>query len=240
MKLTAALPEPCPKQPTPLSPGEFVLCTYSAWTRNPRHYCLSTKTGDQILLTTLLSLWALRDMPDGKSQQVEWTLLIPAGKAVLFSAVSVLHSALLYPLDHQSQQTVASHLVQVAKVPANKAFERQVRDFRLPATHAALMAASAQQCCTSFSMSSKLACVCWCPWASTSMACISTLNEVRHDICRHNYTVERGLLSASVVIHTVVTDPSIQQPGFDFPHHTWSLMNCFRTGHLQSLVGIWK
>jgi len=71
MKLTAALPEPCPKQPTPLSPGEFVLCTYSAWTRNPRHYWLSTKTGDQILLTTLLSLWALRDMPDGKSQQVE-------------------------------------------------------------------------------------------------------------------------------------------------------------------------
>jgi len=47
---------------------------------------------------------------------------------VLFSAVSVLHSALLNPLDHQSQQTVASHLVQVAKAPANKAFERQVRD----------------------------------------------------------------------------------------------------------------
>jgi len=43
-------------------------------------------------------------------------------------------------------------------------------------------------------------------------------------------------LSASVVIHTVVTDPSIEQPGFDFPHHTWSLMNRFRTSHLQSLA----
>ena len=34
-------------------------------------------------------------------------------------------------------------------------------------------------------------CVCWCLWASTSTACISTPNMVRHDICRHNYAVER-------------------------------------------------
>jgi len=36
--------------------------------------------------------------------------------------------------------------------------------------------------------------------------------------------------SASVVNHTTVTDPTIQQPGFDFPRHTWSLMNRCCTG----------
>ena len=37
-------------------------------------------------------------------------------------------------------------------------------------------------------------------------------------------------LLASVVNHTIVTDPTIQQPGFDLPCHTWSLMNRFWTG----------
>jgi len=36
--------------------------------------------------------------------------------------------------------------------------------------------------------------------------------------------------SASVVNHTVAIDPTVQQPGFDLPRHTWSLMNRFRTG----------
>ena len=36
--------------------------------------------------------------------------------------------------------------------------------------------------------------------------------------------------SASVVNHTVVTEPTIRQPGFDLPRQTWSLMNRFRTG----------
>ena len=36
--------------------------------------------------------------------------------------------------------------------------------------------------------------------------------------------------SASVVIHTMVTDPTIRQPGFDLPRHAWSLMNRFQTG----------
>jgi len=36
--------------------------------------------------------------------------------------------------------------------------------------------------------------------------------------------------SASVVSHTIVTDPTIRQPGFDLPRHTWSLVNRFRTG----------
>ena len=35
---------------------------------------------------------------------------------------------------------------------------------------------------------------------------------------------------ASVLNHTIVTDPTIRQPGFHLPHHTWSLMNCFQTG----------
>jgi len=35
--------------------------------------------------------------------------------------------------------------------------------------------------------------------------------------------------SAYVVNHTVVTDPTIQQQGFDLPPHTWSPMNRFWT-----------
>ena len=66
--------------------------------------------------------------------------------------------------------------------------------------------------------------------ASTSMACISTPNMVRHDICRHSYTVERGLVVVSVVNHAIITDPAVRQPGFHLPHHTWSLMNRFQTG----------
>jgi len=36
--------------------------------------------------------------------------------------------------------------------------------------------------------------------------------------------------SASVVNHTIVTDPTIGQTGFDLHRHTWSLINRFRTG----------
>jgi len=35
---------------------------------------------------------------------------------------------------------------------------------------------------------------------------------------------------AYVVNHTTVTSSTIRQPGFDLYHHTWSLMNRFRTG----------
>ena len=41
---------------------------------------------------------------------------------------------------------------------------------------------------------SKLACVCWCLWASTFTVCISMPNMVRHVICRHNYIVELSLI----------------------------------------------
>jgi len=36
--------------------------------------------------------------------------------------------------------------------------------------------------------------------------------------------------SASVVNHSIVTNPTIWQPGFDLPQHAWSLMNRLRTG----------
>jgi len=37
-------------------------------------------------------------------------------------------------------------------------------------------------------------------------------------------------LKASVLNRTIVTDPTIRQPGCHLRRHTWSLMNRFRTG----------
>jgi len=48
------------------------------------------------------------------------------------------------------------------------------------------------------------------------------------------------LSSASVVNHTIVTDPTIRQPGFDLSRHTWSLMNRFRTGQGPCCVNLHK
>ena len=39
--------------------------------------------------------------------------------------------------------------------------------------------------------------------------------------------------SASVVNHTIVTDPTIRQLGFDLRHHTWSLLNRARRIKVQ-------
>ena len=64
---------------------------------------------------------------------------------------------------------------------------------------------------------SKLACVCWCLWASTSMADITSVNIITQ--WREDWS------SASVVNHTIVTDSTIRQPGFDLPRHTRSLIN---------------
>ena len=59
---------------------------------------------------------------------------------------------------------------------------------------------------------------CRCPeWSD--MTSVDTITQWREDWS-----------SASVLNHTIVTDPTIQQPGFHLPHHTWSLMNCFQTG----------
>jgi len=35
---------------------------------------------------------------------------------------------------------------------------------------------------------------------------------------------------ASVVNHSLVTNPTIRQPGFDLPRRSWSTLNRFRTG----------
>jgi len=57
-----------------------------------------------------------------------------------------------------------------------------------------------------------------CPiWSD--MTSVDTITQ-----CREDWS------SASVVNHTIVTDPTIRQPDFDLPRHTWSLMNRFRTG----------
>ena len=51
-RLTIVSPGPCPKQPTPLSPGESVLCTYLVWTTKTRCYWTSMKNQEiQLLLT---------------------------------------------------------------------------------------------------------------------------------------------------------------------------------------------
>jgi len=39
--------------------------------------------------------------------------------------------------------------------------------------------------------------------------------------------------SASVLKHTIVTDPTVQQPGYHLPRHTWSLMN--RSGPVKAM-----
>ena len=41
---------------------------------------------------------------------------------------------------------------------------------------------------------------------------------------------EEDWLLAAVVNGHLVCDPTIQQPGFDLPSHSWTLLNRFRTG----------
>ena len=41
---------------------------------------------------------------------------------------------------------------------------------------------------------------------------------------------EEDWLSAAVVNSHLVCDPTIQQPGFNLPRHSWTLLNRFRTG----------
>ena len=116
----------------------------------------------------------------------------------------------------------------------------------VPATHAALVPASARQCCTSFSTSLGggwrcasshrgpcwSACVWWClsnehppPRLASQrpiwldMTSVDTVTQWREDWS-----------SASVVNHTVVTDPVVWRPGFGLPRHAWSLVDCLWSG----------
>jgi len=45
----------------------------------------------------------------------------------------------------------------------------------------------------------------------------------------HSAQWEEDWLSAAVVNIHLVCDPTIQQPGFDLPRHSWTLLNCFLT-----------
>ena len=63
------------------------------------------------------------------------------------------------------------------------------------------------------------------------------------DMTRHLSTQLRSgedWSSASVVNRTIVTDPTIRQPGFHLPHHTWSLMNRYRTGQRPCCANLHK
>jgi len=44
----------------------------------------------------------------------------------------------------------------------------------------------------------------------------------------------------SVVSHTIVTDPTLRQPGFNLRRHIWSLMNCFQTGQCPCHANLLK
>jgi len=46
--------------------------------------------------------------------------------------------------------------------------------------------------------------------------------------------------SASVVNHTIVTDPTIRQPGFDLPRRAWSLVNRLQTGQCLCRANLHK
>jgi len=55
------------------------------------------------------------------------------------------------------------------------------------------------------------------------------------------YEVQRkDWSSASVVSHTIVTEPTIRQPGFHLRRHTLSLMNRFRTGQVPCRANLHK
>jgi len=60
---------------------------------------------------------------------------------------------------------------------------------------------------------------------------LASRRPIRSHLSTQGYAVERGLVVGFYVVnHTIVTDPTIRQPGFDLPRHTWSLTNRFRTG----------
>ena len=52
----------------------------------------------------------------------------------------------------------------------------------------------------------------------------------RHNSWDQSALWEEDWLSAAVVNSHLVCDPTIQQPGFDLPRHSWTLLNRFCTG----------
>ena len=72
--------------------------------------------------------------------------------------------------------------------------------------------------------------LCVCARSPPHHLYISTPSMVRHDICWHNYAVERGLVVGFCAQPHYCYRPSIQQPGLNVPHRIWSLLNRIRTG----------
>ena len=63
---------------------------------------------------------------------------------------------------------------------------------------------------------------------STNVAIYNTIcNAVFNALCVGWFVMA---VQSCLVNHTIVTDPTIWEPGFSLPPHTWSLMNRFRTG----------
>jgi len=68
----------------------------------------------------------------------------------------------------------------------------------------------------------------WCPVLS-DMAPGDTTTQWREDWS-----------SASVVNHSIVTNPTIRQPGFYLPRHIWSLLSHFRTRQCRCHANLYK
>ena len=62
------------------------------------------------------------------------------------------------------------------------------------------------------------------PWNN-----VKIISKEFYFTCNHGLRMLLFLLFF-VFSHSVLTDPTIQQPGFDLPRHTWSLLNSFQTG----------
>jgi len=60
----------------------------------------------------------------------------------------------------------------------------------------------------------------------------------------HNINLNEALCdsleSATVVNQSLVTDLTIQQPGFDLPRRTWCALNCFHTGQGLCVANLHK
>jgi len=68
-------------------------------------------------------------------------------------------------------------------------------------------------------------------WISLFPSVASSTQSEREPLDRcHTCDFIARFCCATLTCDTIVTDPTIRQPGFDLPRRTWSLLNRFRTG----------
>ena len=65
---------------------------------------------------------------------------------------------------------------------------------------------------------------------ANNMLMLMSLTVRHNDILSDNQSELHTQLEASVVNYGLVPDPTIQQPGFDLPHCSWTLLNHFHMG----------